>query len=100
MEGVGETSFSREIVAALMKPIDLDDIEIKPGMYICFDILSSNRKKKKKRFFTQTPGFVTTFIFKDGMIYLPEIKYRRILNKAFGPGGTPYLNTTCTLTYI
>jgi len=21
------------------------------------------------------------------MIYLPEIKYRRILNKAFGPGG-------------
>ena len=23
----------------------------------------------------------------DGMIYLPEIKYRRILNKAFGPGG-------------
>ncbi|CAG8439260.1 11438_t:CDS:2 [Ambispora gerdemannii] len=23
----------------------------------------------------------------DGMIYLPEIKYRRILNLAFGPGG-------------
>ncbi|CAI2165889.1 18036_t:CDS:2 [Funneliformis geosporum] len=23
----------------------------------------------------------------DGMLYLPEIKYRRILNKAFGPGG-------------
>ncbi|KIY66692.1 mitochondrial genome maintenance MGM101 [Cylindrobasidium torrendii FP15055 ss-10] len=23
----------------------------------------------------------------DGMIYLPEIKYRRIMNKAFGPGG-------------
>jgi hypothetical protein len=23
----------------------------------------------------------------DGIIYLPEIKYRRILNKAFGPGG-------------
>ena len=22
----------------------------------------------------------------DGIIYLPEIKYRRILNKAFGPG--------------
>jgi hypothetical protein len=21
------------------------------------------------------------------MLYLPEIKYRRILNKAFGPGG-------------
>lgn len=23
----------------------------------------------------------------DGIIYLPEIKYRRILNKAFSPGG-------------
>ncbi|EGF83138.1 hypothetical protein BATDEDRAFT_8853, partial [Batrachochytrium dendrobatidis JAM81] len=23
----------------------------------------------------------------DGMLYIPEIKYRRILNKAFGPGG-------------
>ncbi len=23
----------------------------------------------------------------DGLIYLPEIKYRRILNLAFGPGG-------------
>eukprot|EP00842_Homolaphlyctis_polyrhiza_P002561 jgi/Hompol1/3305/HPOL_006461-RA len=23
----------------------------------------------------------------DGMLYMPEIKYRRILNKAFGPGG-------------
>jgi hypothetical protein len=23
----------------------------------------------------------------DGLLYLPEILYRRILNKAFGPGG-------------
>ena len=23
----------------------------------------------------------------DGIVYLPEIKYRRILNQAFGPGG-------------
>jgi hypothetical protein len=23
----------------------------------------------------------------DGICYLPEIKYRRVLNKAFGPGG-------------
>jgi hypothetical protein len=23
----------------------------------------------------------------DGILYLPEIKYRRILNRAFGPGG-------------
>jgi Mitochondrial genome maintenance MGM101 len=25
--------------------------------------------------------------YSDGLIYLPEIKYRRILNKSFGPGG-------------
>ncbi len=23
----------------------------------------------------------------DGLLYLPEIKYRRTLNEAFGPGG-------------
>lgn len=28
--------------------------------------------------------FIYGFI---GLIYLPEIKYRRILNQAFGPGG-------------
>lgn len=26
-------------------------------------------------------------LFADGLIYLPEIKYRRTLNEAFGPGG-------------
>ena len=25
--------------------------------------------------------------FCAGLIYIPEIKYRRMLNKAFGPGG-------------
>ncbi len=35
----------------------------------------------------------------DGIIYLPEIKYRRILNRAFGPGGwglAPRGETTVT----
>ncbi|WBW70631.1 mitochondrial DNA repair protein [Schizosaccharomyces osmophilus] len=35
----------------------------------------------------------------DGILYLPEIKYRRILNSAFGPGGwglAPRGNTTVT----
>ncbi|EPY53983.1 DNA repair protein [Schizosaccharomyces cryophilus OY26] len=35
----------------------------------------------------------------DGILYLPEIKYRRILNNAFGPGGwglAPRGNTTVT----
>jgi len=33
----------------------------------------------------------------DGLIYLPEIKYRRILNRAFGPGGWGIAPRTKTL---
>ncbi|KAI4734985.1 hypothetical protein E4T50_14487 [Aureobasidium sp. EXF-12298] len=36
---------------------------------------------------TQDIDFDDIEIKPDGIIYLPEIKYRRILNKAFGPGG-------------
>jgi len=32
-------------------------------------------------------SLLTVIYIIDGLIYLPEIKYRRILNKAFGPGG-------------
>ncbi|GAM91465.1 hypothetical protein ANO11243_095150 [Dothideomycetidae sp. 11243] len=32
-------------------------------------------------------GYDDIEIKPDGIVYLPEIKYRRILNKAFGPGG-------------
>ncbi|KAF9174482.1 hypothetical protein BGX21_007369 [Mortierella sp. AD011] len=51
--GMAIEPFEKEVAEILMKPLDPDDIEIKP----------------------------------DGLLYLPEIKYRRILNKAFGPGG-------------
>ncbi|ORY33472.1 mitochondrial genome maintenance MGM101-domain-containing protein [Naematelia encephala] len=51
--GLSQTPFSKEAAAELMKPLDPEDIEIKP----------------------------------DGLLYLPEIKYRRTLNLAFGPGG-------------
>ncbi|KAL8953922.1 MAG: hypothetical protein Q9222_000209 [Ikaeria aurantiellina] len=50
--GLSNEAFSKEAAEALLAPISLDDIEVKP----------------------------------DGIVYLPEIKYRRILNKAFGPG--------------
>jgi hypothetical protein len=36
---------------------------------------------------TQDIPFDDIEIKPDGIMYLPEIKYRRILNKAFGPGG-------------
>ncbi|KAL8658496.1 MAG: hypothetical protein Q9226_000949 [Calogaya cf. arnoldii] len=50
--GLSTEAFSKEAAEALLGPVALDDIEVKP----------------------------------DGIVYLPEIKYRRILNKAFGPG--------------
>lgn len=50
--GLSTEAFSKEAAEALLAPVGLDDIEVKP----------------------------------DGIVYLPEIKYRRILNKAFGPG--------------
>ena len=51
--GLAVQPFSKEAAAILLKPLNPEDVEIKP----------------------------------DGIIYLPEIKYRRILNQAFGPGG-------------
>ncbi|KAI9793050.1 MAG: hypothetical protein M1816_000948 [Peltula sp. TS41687] len=51
--GLSAQPFAKEAADVLLKPIPLEDIEIKP----------------------------------DGILYLPEIKYRRILNRAFGPGG-------------
>ena len=51
--GLSVEPFSKEAADILLKPLNPEDVEIKP----------------------------------DGIIYLPEIKYRRILNQAFGPGG-------------
>ena len=36
----------------------------------------------------------------DGIIYLPEIKYRRILNQAFGPGGWALLVNFGSIQFI
>ncbi|BGP21317.1 pyruvate carboxylase [Rhodotorula toruloides] len=52
-KGLGEIETTEEQAAKLMRPLQPDEIQIKP----------------------------------DGILYLPEILYRRILNSAFGPGG-------------
>lgn len=71
-EGIGCESVSDQAKKILMAPVNEDDIEIKPGECdFCWDQL-----------FNHLP-----FSTIDGLIYLPEIKYRRILNQAFGPGG-------------
>ncbi|TQV97856.1 hypothetical protein V2A60_006426 [Cordyceps javanica] len=51
--GISSRPVTQRQFTALMRPLDVDDIEVKP----------------------------------DGIIYLPEIRYRRRLNEAFGPMG-------------
>lgn len=67
--GLSVEAFPKDIAEILLAPIDEMDIEMKPGASHPLTCLTS-----------------LTFFAKDGLIYLPEIKYRRILNKAFGPG--------------
>lgn len=66
--GLSTQAFSKDIAELLLAPIDPLDIEMKPGKHY----------SKCSLFFVETQL--------DGLIYLPEIKYRRVLNKAFGPG--------------
>ena len=68
--GLSTQRVSNEIEAILMQPVDPIDVEVKPGLLIPLFNCS----------------LLNSFML-DGLIYLPEIKYRRILNKAFGPGG-------------
>ena len=67
--GLSSQAFSKEIAEILLSPVDPMDIEIKPGKHR-FGFLD----------------FIRVTPLLDGLIYLPEIKYRRVLNKAFGPG--------------
>jgi len=62
--GLSMQPFSEEAAKVLTAPIDINDVEIKPGSRSTYI------------------GLIV-----DGILYLPEIKYRRILNRAFGPGG-------------
>ena len=67
--GLSVEAFPKDIADILLAPLDELDIEMKPGA----SLLLTRRT------------FLTS-LTEDGLIYLPEIKYRRILNKAFGPG--------------
>src|SRR5271154_6743168 len=62
--GLSTQPFSEEAAKVLTAPIDINDVEIKPGSR------------------SALPRLMV-----DGILYLPEIKYRRVLNRAFGPGG-------------
>ena len=69
-KGIAASPFPEETRKVLLAPINDKDVEIKP------DGEHSDRCASKETLFCRL-----------GLIYLPEIKYRRILNAAFGPGG-------------
>jgi hypothetical protein len=74
--GLSTQPFSEEAAKVLTAPLEINDVEIKPG-----------------------PRSTLPRLMVDGILYLPEIKYRRILNRAFGPGGwglAPRSETTIT----
>ena len=77
--GLGEKAFSKQVADVLTAPINENDIEIKPG---------EDQDQDQDAFVSSNIFLITrTRTLADGLIYLPEIKYRRILNRAFGPGG-------------
>jgi hypothetical protein len=69
--GLSTQAFSKDIADILLAPVDPMDVEMKPGL----------SPPPPNIAFLETHSPPT-----DGLAYLPEIKYRRVLNKAFGPG--------------
>lgn len=70
--GLSVEPFPKEVSEVLQAPTDPLDIEVKPGSQFSLSFRSM---------------VLNAYFGTDGLIYLPEIKYRRVLNKAFGPGG-------------
>lgn len=69
--GLSQRPFDKEAANALLRPLQKDDVEIKPG-----------ELDPRESCLLSVAADVS-----DGLLYLPEIKYRRTLNAAFGPGG-------------
>lgn len=83
------TTASQDLTEGLSdQPIVLDEGERQIDWARSFHGLSSEPFPKEAADTLLTPiPFDDVEIKPDGIIYLPEIKYRRVLNKAFGPGG-------------
>jgi len=75
--GLSSIPFTSTQADTLMRPLQAHEIEIKPGTLLLL-LLSITRSLRTD---TRLNNGV------DGLLYLPEILYRRILNRAFGPGG-------------
>jgi hypothetical protein len=70
------------------EPIILDEDTKQVDWGHSFHGLSTQPFSKEAAEILLTPiPFDDVEVKPDGIIYLPEIKYRRVLNRAFGPGG-------------
>lgn len=100
--GLSSEPFKKEVADILLAPVEPGDVEIKPGQ--CMGIHNDENVVHLLTFTTAilcSPTLVRRLLpvcpaftlrnphyrLPDGLLYLPEIKYRRILNRAFGPGG-------------
>lgn len=94
--GISTSVFPQKTLKVLMSPINEQDVEIKPdGRYVAvqYGLLP-------QIVYPQFSTLCDTLsLFVAGLIYLPEIKYRRILNQAFGPGGWALMPRGETLHY-
>lgn len=76
--GLGTAVISREQAQMLMRPLMAEEIQIKPGAAL--PLLA-------RRAATRIPDTDRRCeTVADGLLYLPEILYRRILNTTLGPG--------------
>lgn len=86
--GMAIEPFEKEVADILMKPLDPADIEIKPGS----SSTRCSQSSKRAKILCDYNSVLQNNYTLDGLLYLPEIKYRRILNQAFGPGGKKTLH--------
>jgi hypothetical protein len=78
-----EESFNNNNTSTLTQHVGREEAELTP-----FWKISSKAFDEKQANVLSEPLASTDIEIKpDGIIYLPEIRYRRILNRAFGPGG-------------
>lgn len=83
--GAGRASYSTSATSA---PSDVSVPTVNSNWASSFEGMSMQPFAKEVSQILEAPINEDDIEIKpDGLLYLPEIKYRRILNKAFGPGG-------------
>ena len=86
-KGSGKASYSTSAISHQSEP-PIPTMNPNSNWGSSFDGMSTQPFPKEVSEILEAPiNELDVEVKPDGLIYLPEIKYRRILNKAFGPGG-------------